>query len=213
MQQIKNFNLFLKLLPKWPIESKIIALNLMLNHQNVRSVKWDSLEKQRHEFVEYIKKLLPVSYQQGLKIFDEVPALRSNYQMVLMKPNIDLLLKNKISVETIIENPFLLLMKRGKYALCSVRKRTSVALQFIKISLIYAEVIEEKLQIIEEMYPKDVNDFSPLLELKLPVLKQIANQAKVERNFVPAGNRIYFFSKNLKVSDNSLEMDITKQED
>lgn len=49
------------------------------------------------------------------------------------------------------------------------------------------------------MSPKDVNDFLPLLELKLPVLKHIAQHATAERNIVPKENRIYFFSEKLKV--------------
>lgn len=50
------------------------------------------------------------------------------------------------------------------------------------------------------MSPKDVNDFLPLLEMKLPELKRIAQHAQVEKDIVPEGNRIYLFSRDLKVS-------------
>lgn len=109
---MKSFNLFFQLFRNWPNR---VRTNLLFNQENVRSVRWDSLEGQRREFVEHIRKLLPVSYEQGEKIFDEVPALRSKNQMILMKPNIDLLLKKHFQVESIIENPFVLLMKRGKH--------------------------------------------------------------------------------------------------
>lgn len=112
MQQLKHFNLLSQLFRNWPNRTRA---SLLLKPENVRGVKYDSLERQRHEFVQHIQKLLPLSYEQGAKIFDEVPALRSQNQLTLIKPNIDLLLKKKFQVESIIEYPFLFLMKRGKH--------------------------------------------------------------------------------------------------
>lgn len=113
MQRIKNVYLIFHEFQKCPNKSRTHSL---FKQQFVRSVKWDSLENQRTEFVKHLQRMLPLSYEQGIKILDEVPALRSANQMVLMKPNIDLLLAKKIEAKSIIENPFLLLMKHGEYA-------------------------------------------------------------------------------------------------
>lgn len=112
MQQMKHFNLFFQLFRNWPNRTRT---SLLLNQENVRGVKWDSLERQRHDFVEHIQKLLPLSYEQGVKIFDEVPALRSKNRLMSIKPNIDLLLMKNFQVESIIKHPFLLLMKLGEH--------------------------------------------------------------------------------------------------
>lgn len=114
MQQIKTISWVFQVLRKWPNRS---GTSILLGQQNVRGIKWDSLEKRRLEFVKHMQKLLPLSYEQGTKMYNEVPALRSTNQMVSMKPKIDFLLTKNIELESIIENPFLLLMKRGEHAL------------------------------------------------------------------------------------------------
>lgn len=113
MQQIKKIHWVFQVQRMWPIKS---GTSLLPGQQNCRGVKCDSLEKQRHSFVEHMQKLLPLSYEQGTKIFNEVPALRSNNRMISMEPNIEFLLTKNITLESIVENPFLLLMKRGKHA-------------------------------------------------------------------------------------------------
>lgn len=69
---------------------------------------------------------------------------------------------------------------------------------------IFVEIFERKLEIIDRMWPEDVNHFLPLLELKLTDLKSIAKQMEAERMFVPNGNRIYYFSTKLEVNINRL---------
>lgn len=194
MQQIKKLNLPFQLFRKLP------KATLLYKQQNVRSVKWDSLDSHRHKFVEHLQKLLPLSYEQGIKILEEVSALQSIDQMMLMKPNIDLLLAKNIKAESIIDSPFLLLMKHGKLVL----KYFTAAHSFILFP-IFVEIIEHKLEIIETMCPKDINDFLPLLALKLSALKQIVRHAIAESNIVPEGNRIYFFSLKLNVSVYKIE--------
>lgn len=103
MQQIKKFFRVSQLLRKWPNKSRS---NILFEQQNVRSVKWDSLEKQRHDFVQHMQNLLPMSYEQGKKMFDEMPRSKSNIKLLLAK---------KINEQSIIDNPFLLLMKCGKH--------------------------------------------------------------------------------------------------
>lgn len=112
MQQIRKVGWVFQVLRRWPNKS---GTSLLFGQQTFRGVKWDSLEEQRHNFVEHMQKLLPLSTELGIKIFDEVPALRSNKQMVSMKPNIDYLLTKNIKLESIVVNPFLLLMKRSKH--------------------------------------------------------------------------------------------------
>lgn len=195
MQQIKKLNLPFQLFGKWS------RATLLFKQQNVRSVEWDSLDSQRHKFVEHLQKLLPLSYEQGIKILEEVSALQSNDQMMLMKPNIDLLLAKNVKAESIIENPFLLLMKRGKLVLEDFTDVHSLIL-----CPIFVDIIEHKLEIIQTMCPKDINDFVPLLVLKLAALKRIARLAKAEINMVPEENRIYYFSRNLNVSLYKIEL-------
>lgn len=50
------------------------------------------------------------------------------------------------------------------------------------------------------MDPLKIEDFLPLLELKMPMLNKVVSEADVEADQIPEGNRIYFISKQLGVS-------------
>lgn len=53
---------------------------------------------------------------------------------------------------------------------------------------------------IAAMHPRNINDFVPLLKVTAPRLNQIRKLTKAERNLIPGGHRIYFFSDSLNVN-------------
>lgn len=61
--------------------------------------------------------------------------------------------------------------------------------------------MRQKLSIISKLDLKEraINDFVPLLDLNIERLKQICQLIAAERDQIPGGNRIYYFSDKLKV--------------
>lgn len=162
---------------------------------------WTELEVERRKFVEYLKKLLPVTSKEGEEIFHAVPALRTNNQLPFIGPNIEFMLSNHITRQSIIENPFLLAMKRGEWHKHTARCRS----KWLMWNLFVVDIIEKKLEIIGTMGPADINDFIPLFELPLPQLVDVADHANEEYETVPQGHRIYFFCNRLNVRNIIIE--------
>lgn len=50
------------------------------------------------------------------------------------------------------------------------------------------------------MKPRKIEDFLPLLELKISELEKFVQEAIYEAGKIPEGHRIYFMSKQLNVS-------------
>lgn len=61
--------------------------------------------------------------------------------------------------------------------------------------------MRQKLSILSKLDLKEraINDFVPLLDLNTDRLKQICQLIAAERDQIPGGNRIYYFSDKLKV--------------
>lgn len=62
--------------------------------------------------------------------------------------------------------------------------------------------MRQKLSILSklDLTERAINDFVPLLDLNTDRLTQICQIIAAERDQIPGGNRIYYFSDKLKVS-------------
>lgn len=63
-----------------------------------------------------------------------------------------------------------------------------------------SDVIKKKLDLIDKMKPRQIEDFLPLVEMKIPELEKCVSEANYEADRIPEGHRIYFLSKQLNVS-------------
>lgn len=100
---------FSKFLPS----PKSVVCDLSLIQQNVRAKKSIAFEANMHYVLNTIRQLLTCSNSRASVIYDKYPSIRSIDMMSKVKINIELLTQNGISSGTIIENPFLLIMKEG----------------------------------------------------------------------------------------------------
>ena len=62
------------------------------------------------------------------------------------------------------------------------------------------DFLEEKLELIEKLQPRDINDFIPLITVSSLMLSRAQKRMQRERKHIPEGNRIYYFSKRLDVN-------------
>lgn len=60
-----------------------------------------------------LRQLLACTESKAYNIYDQFPAIRSIDMMTPVGKNIEILMKNGVKSETIIENPFLLVMTAG----------------------------------------------------------------------------------------------------
>lgn len=80
-----------------------------------RTIKWNSLNENRELIVKKLKEFLSCSTPMAVKIYDEYPVIRSYEQLKLVKKNVEYLIDEKIPVEAIAENAYLLMLKYGKF--------------------------------------------------------------------------------------------------
>lgn len=80
-------------------------------------------------------------------------------------------------------------------------EKSLICLQIYRICFIFTDDLRHKLSILSKLdiCGKTINDFVPLLEAKADRLEQICELIAAERNQIPGGNRIYYFSSKLKV--------------
>ncbi|KAG5683268.1 hypothetical protein PVAND_012558 [Polypedilum vanderplanki] len=86
---------------------------------------------------------------------------------------IEFLFENNVSIKSIINHPWLLTMDR--------------------------KLLETKLVRLKLLKPRDINDFVPLLQFSILILKRLIKKCIREREVIPEGNRIYYLSKKLNV--------------
>lgn len=82
--------------------------------QNVRAKKSFAFEPNMRFVLKSLRQLLTCTESKAYSIYDQFPAIRSIDMMNTVGNNIEILMKNGISSQTIIENPFLLVMTEGK---------------------------------------------------------------------------------------------------
>lgn len=64
---------------------------------------------------------------------------------------------------------------------------------------LFVETLMNKLELLEMLKPKTLDDFAPLLVLKTDALKKLIHRLTKEEDMIEQKNRIYFLSEKLKV--------------
>lgn len=82
--------------------------------QNVRAKKSFAFESNMRNVLDSLRQLLTCTESKAYSIYDQFPSIRSIDMMSNVGNNIDILMKNSISSQSIIDNPFLLVMTEGK---------------------------------------------------------------------------------------------------
>lgn len=82
--------------------------------QNVRAKKSFAFEPNMRFVLSSLRKLLTCTESKAYSIYDQFPSVRSIDMMNIVGNNIEILMKNGVSTETIIDNPFLIVMTEGK---------------------------------------------------------------------------------------------------
>lgn len=80
---------------------------------NVRAKKSFRLEPNTKSILETLRVLLTCTEDNAHRIYDQYPSIRSIDMMGTVGNNIEILMQNGISSETIIENPFLIVLTEG----------------------------------------------------------------------------------------------------
>lgn len=81
--------------------------------QNVRAKKSFAFEPHMRRVLESLRRMLTCTESIAFSIYDRFPSIRSIDMMDTVGKNIEILMKNGVSSETIIENPFLLVITEG----------------------------------------------------------------------------------------------------
>lgn len=166
-----------------------------------------------------LRQLLTCTESKALNIYDQFPSIRSIDTMSTVGNNIDILMKRGVTTETIIENPFLLIMTEGIVSMTKSRylmrhMHQILHLTYLNFQYIYiifrlicfrnnfvTDVLQTRLSILHKLNLSDktINNFVPLLEMKEYQLRKVCDSIMTESKLVPGGNRIYYLSNKLKV--------------
>lgn len=79
----------------------------------VRAKKSFAFEPNMRFILNSLRQLLTCTESKAYSIYDQYPTIRSIDMMDKVGNNIDILMRNGVASETIIENPFLLVMNEG----------------------------------------------------------------------------------------------------
>lgn len=90
---------------------------------NVREKKSYRFEPNMKSILKTLRTLLRCTESKAFSIWDQYPSIRSTDMMATVGNNIEILLKNGISSETILENPFLIVMNEGWKNICYYSNR------------------------------------------------------------------------------------------
>lgn len=85
----------------------------LVSVSNVRAKKSYRLEPNMKSILKRLRMLLTVDEIKAYSIYDRFPSIRSIDMMSTVGNNIEILMKNGITSETIIDNPFLIVMNEG----------------------------------------------------------------------------------------------------
>jgi len=61
------------------------------------------------------------------------------------------------------------------------------------------DFLENKLQFVQNLQPRNINDFIPFLQLSQSKLQRLYKKTRKEQAHIPEGNRVYYFSNRLEV--------------
>lgn len=113
--------------------------------------------------------------------------------------NIKILMKNDISSESILDNPFLIVMNEGENTFVTAWTE----INYSNFSLQFSDELQAKLDILLNfnLSSANINDFVPLLQINQPYLRQIFDLFAQEQSQIPCENRIHYFSRKLNVGN------------
>jgi len=173
-------------------KSLILSERFLINNQDIRRSIYNSLCTNSSRNQEEIRCLLDKSTKKSkekdlTKKFthffscseDQAATLVAKNKVLIKVPldkickNIEILYENKVSAESIMDNIWMV----------------GVSENYLK----------EKIKLVEKLQPRDINDFLPLISVSPLILSRTLESMIKERNFVPQGNRIHYFSKRLGV--------------
>lgn len=143
---------------------------------------------QRKMLENKFKELFNFSEVEAVKI---VEINRSSWKIPLLKinTNIECLHGKNVKAQSILDNLWILGVPTSKF-LYQLRN------VFWSFLLGY---LEEKIQLIEKLQPRDINDFLPLIRVSVPILSRTQSLVLEEMNLIPERHRIYYLSKRLEV--------------
>ncbi len=141
-----------------------------------------------------ISSMLSCNEQTAKDVYEKFPSIRAVTALVRAKKNIVVLTENGVSKQLIGDNPFLLNLELGM--LCN-RNAFYYLIQLFYTSS--TDALHRKLEMIKRMHPRHIDDFVPLLEMREPILRDVADQAVTEYNTIPERSRIYYLSRELRV--------------
>lgn len=96
----------------------IKSLGNLATVSNVREKKSYRFEPNMESILKKLRTLLRCTESKAYSIWDQYPSIRSTNMMGTVGNNIEILMKNGISSETILENPFLIVMNEGWKSIC-----------------------------------------------------------------------------------------------
>lgn len=169
------------------VASKAMLSSFSISKHNFCSSSLPTTSNQSNEVVQQLVELLSCKFTVAKKIYHEFPSIGDSDKMPEVRNNVKLLTNYGIKVESIIENPVVLVLPTSK-----LFDNISDWIVFIYKSLLIAEILREKLDILTKMKPKNLNDLLPMVELDVQKLLEFMKLSPADR--------IYYFSKELKVS-------------
>lgn len=86
----------------------------LITSNNLRRIRWPSLSENREFIIRKLKDFLSCSTPIATKIYDDYPVIRCNEQLDLVKKNVEFLIEKNISIESIADNAYILMLKYGK---------------------------------------------------------------------------------------------------
>lgn len=85
----------------------------LINIQNDRTKKTFAFEPNMRSVLKTLRQLLTCTETKAHSIYDQFPSIRSIDMMSKVGDNIEILMQVGVTTETIIDNPFLLVMAKG----------------------------------------------------------------------------------------------------
>lgn len=162
-----------------------------------QSHSWQGAHEKIHQkesMVRNISNILKCEEKKAMELYEEIPAIRPPDSLHVLKENVELFMKNGLSLESLSQNALLLTKDTGKNAI-----NIKFIFEKLKNNSSLAS-LRRKIGVLHDMRPRQIDDYVPLLHLSMTKLKTIASKFNEERDIVPGGSRIYFLSAKLKVT-------------
>lgn len=108
---------------------------LMQPKASISIQQWKYQEKilQKESVVANISNILKCSELKALEIYEEIPVIRAPDSLHVFKENVELFMKNDVSLESISQNTFLLTKDTGKKRFITEKIKTLTIKNFYKI--------------------------------------------------------------------------------